>query len=858
MQVIDELDKDPITQKIEKLDEVIKSIRDKAKKGEIPLSLIKQYYNDIPLTSRGPTPPKARMEDTNQGQRLPSIGVDIWQTAKGLLTSREIENKNAISEVFATAVARAHQMPAQKQYLLIGSYTNGKLMITTDAEWETKFRPIENNFAGQVKSQPYLHNYYVIPSQKLNRVSNPKYQAALDTFACAAQNFMLMLLQADDDGFGSKLQNKGRIDINGTTELYGIDFGHAYRTANDLVNDLSLDFTLSKDLIKKYKNYSILLDSPPTDKMLGLFYVYQTLSPESKNQIMNSAEQSVIENTIQEYKEYYEEKYPGFQDKIKKIEPGCIEKLTSEYVIQLNAKIDKMISEDLKNSSLDKQTTENNIAELKSLVETIQEQGKKHAESSKALILKFKGRMQKDPHALNALVNLAKLTSYTSSTSAFRSTGEVELKHLKIYHSPNKHHVVWDSYSDTTKENIIFTANIEGADNKEVEKLLQRYFIVGELSYNISVKDNIISFSVPKNKVMEFCKAIDEEKIKNIKPCLTICLHKEYPLAITVTEKLSLLTSVTDENLNPHLDKENLLTKWNHKRLQDGNILIYGIPNDNKLLQKRSLQPLIEAFTTELNTNNKDVGPKINIELITQEKERKIDKFKYAHSQIQFVVTPAQLAKLDNLLTKRQIVHVKKQSSDLKDKLLRQSISEESDSMTIIMRSLVYLTSRTDENFGLVTDDEKYLTKWNVKQLKNGDFVFQGIPNDNDALPKSQLKPLVEILTKQLSPSVAVKIAKQESNNAKHKQLQFELTPQQVEELVQQLQLADIQYIKQKHSGNLSTKLLTQKPGRRPAMLKPLESPVTPGSSSFGIFNRPGSTTSSTSHSSTLKRENSK
>ncbi|HEX2548815.1 MAG TPA: hypothetical protein VHM20_03235, partial [Gammaproteobacteria bacterium] len=234
---------DPITLKLAKLDHVIKTINKEARGGSIPLSLIKQYYNDT-LYNR-PSPPYYRMKNTHRGQKSSAMYVKIWKFSKAIKTSREHENKNAISEVFATAIARAHAMPAQNQYILVGSYETGKLMITTDADWETRFRPIEKNFAGQLNDKDYANNCYVQKDKPIVKVSFPIYQAALDTFQCAAQNLVLMLIQADDDGLGSQLQNKGRLTSGNVTEFYGIDFGHAYREENDLISDLTLDFTLS-------------------------------------------------------------------------------------------------------------------------------------------------------------------------------------------------------------------------------------------------------------------------------------------------------------------------------------------------------------------------------------------------------------------------------------------------------------------------------------------------------------------------------------------------------------------------------------------------------------------------------------
>lgn len=803
--------KDEVSHRIENLDQAIKDIRKNAKQGYIPLSLIKQYYNDT--TFLGPTPPFYRMKNTNRGKKSSTALVKIWKVTKALKTSRENENQNAISEVFATAVARAYQMPAQNQYVLIGAYKNGKLMITTDADWETRFAPIEKNFAGELPpQQPYSQTCYVDKTKAVSKISNPKYKSELDTLQCASQNLMLMLLQADDDGFGSQLQNKGCFINNNVTELYGIDFGHAYREENDLVDSISLDFTLSSKKLNKYKNFSVLFDSPPTDKMLGLFYTYQILSKKSKKQIgLTEDDEDAIEKAIIDYKQYYQDTYPSFIEKIESIKPGCIELLTNSYIIQLGLKVKALQKELDKSPNF---TLENNIDELKHLIHSIREQGIKHIKSSQILIKRFKDRMKHDPRTLELLVNLAKLTSPTTSTSSVKSTGEVELKHLKILHNPGMH-VVWNAKHDAKDEDYIhFSATIPKKGNlAEVKKVLTQYFqLTTYLETPLQEKDREISFSIPRENLRDFSEQFSEKNIIKRKPHVTVALHKDYSPAFALAEKLSLLTSVTDEKLNPILDRDRLLTQWSHARLTNGNILMYGKPNDNVSLPKSTLLPLVQHFTDQVS------GDKISFTIGHSE----FKMFDFGPQQMQFVLTPSQVEELTQKMSAEAIV-ARKNKSIKKDNLLRLTTDEKVyETMSILMEKLARLTSVTDVGLNFPSD-KMYLTQWDFDKLPSGNFLVYGIPNDKKTIHKEHLKDFLYPFTKSLkNPSVEATIAKQESTSAKHQQLQFVITKEQAEHLVNLMTFENIVKIKQdvtdkvhllRHLNPEGVPISTQKPG---------------------------------------------
>lgn len=486
-------------------------LQEKGLTGEVPQTLIKQDYMDTSVA-----PPTDRLRKTTRGKSLSSIGLYIWKRGKEWFSSRKKENSNALSEAFANGVARAYAMPAQNQFVILGKYENGDLKIMTDCEWQ----PGLVGMTGQVEGKKYQGNYVDEQSKR----PDGKFDSAIHRLDCAGQNLALMLIQGDDDGFGSKLQNKMILG----KELFGIDFGHAYRgTTNPLIDNLSVDFTLDDKTLSKYKNFSILLDSPPTDQMLGVLYTYKAMDEVSKRRIFGDAGIVAVDKVIEAYKNYYQNTYPQFAEKIDKIKPGCVEMLRDDYVKHLQVKMHEMLSEakKLKVRAAEVSNPEKShllkeaakvmqcASELRDNIERVEKTAAMHQAQSEKLLEKFKQRLKLTPDLLLVVNNLSKLTSNTRATD---KDSVVVLNHLQIEHDKNR--VEWNVTSNAGGI-LTIRANTNKKQSMELTAVLLNF--LQDHGQNISGLriDNQegISIKIPQEKLPQLLQACSEENIRAFK-----------------------------------------------------------------------------------------------------------------------------------------------------------------------------------------------------------------------------------------------------------------------------------------------------------------------------------------------------
>lgn len=715
-------------EKIAVLDQVVQELRQKAMKGDYDLSLLKQYYNDTSIS-----PPLDRLQNTNRGQRSSLGALKRWKAWKEFKSSREKENTNALGETFANAVARAYAMPTQQQYILIDTYEDGDLRVMTDCKWQNGLKGMTGCVAGSEYQGYYVKSEkietadgreIVVPIQTEDQP--PYYRSALENeMDAAAQNLALLLIQCDDDCLGSKLQNKMMLD----RELYGIDFGHAYRPPanpfskqNPLVDNISVDFTLDDDTLKTYKNISMLFDSTPTDQMLGLFYTYQSMDdkaidPETKQPYYSDAERKAIQATIEEYKKYYEKTYPGFAEKMQKIKPNSVNEIYKAYEAKLREQINKYTIEEAKlQESIKKLPPKDRdkakkqakkcaerIAELEKNLVKLRGMAELHNKNSAKLLKKFKERMKIPPQQLTLLRNLANLTSVTMETDR---SGTVALNHLQIVH--NDLRTEWSiSSKQVTGKKIIPTSDDKfveemvteeritlrtNARNKgDLEKIINNYlaqFKTDHLNISIRQTKKGIEIEMPKSSLDEFEKLMGEKHIQASKPRIApdlhilpalITLNEKYPKSANLITNLDLLTSLTNTSTSGNLyilddQSEKTRTRWKVEENKDQTITF------STAIPKRSIKP--EEMLIILQEMMKDSGI----------------EFKVNNKEISFTCTKEQIPKLLEFLDLEKIKQAKQDpKGPLRQLVLRadqtDQVTNEHPSTHVLLRNLEKMTS---------------------------------------------------------------------------------------------------------------------------------------------------------------------
>jgi len=500
-------------QQVAKLEAVINHLTQKAMQGKqvqladgsekvFRISLVKQYYKfGEPITSSDRTGDTNRMRNKEEqlGPVLSNIYHMGWRQLKKLKTSAAEENTNAIGEGFANALANAYQMPAQEQFLLKGEYKDGSLRIMTDCTWKPGIEPLEGKLAGHQYQSCFVDDP---TAEELKSDINTKLKHP-------AQNLALLLIQGDDDCFGSQLQNK----MVFADELFGIDFGHAYRGTNTIfdTNNLSLNFTLNNNNMSKYKNISVLFDAPLSDKMLGIFYTYKTLNEEDRGKCFTKEEAASIEKAIENYKIYYTGiGYEKFKSKIDNIKSGCIDEIYKSYdAALLKSKIEYIEKAKITDDATLKRRYQMNAAELEENRAMLLKMYEMHKANSMAILQKFKKRMMLSPENINLLNHLACITS---QTRIHDKSGVVNLQYLQIEHNKQ---VMWDCNED--KNDMVFVAT--GGTLKATKAKVESY--LAEKSELKSVKvveqDGNITLRVPKNIMAAFREGFSEEQVQIFK-----------------------------------------------------------------------------------------------------------------------------------------------------------------------------------------------------------------------------------------------------------------------------------------------------------------------------------------------------
>ena len=217
----------------------------------VSLWLIKQDYQD-PRSGNIVTVQEKDVEKTNAYQNG-FFGKTLTKAVviKARETKLIVENINAVLECISTAVASIF-MQVQIQRLLKGQYKAGDDKYMTCSQWEAGFQDFKKklSLAGYLvrvnaKDEKIIVNYKgkraYLSNNSINGLGSAK---------------LFMLLSNDTDAVGSTGANKG--EING--EFFGIDFGHAFREENAIIDLLQDDFSMP-NLSTNFKNFTIFDDS---------------------------------------------------------------------------------------------------------------------------------------------------------------------------------------------------------------------------------------------------------------------------------------------------------------------------------------------------------------------------------------------------------------------------------------------------------------------------------------------------------------------------------------------------------------------------------------------------------------------
>jgi len=412
---------------------------------EVKVLLFKGAYDEGTFA----IPPKRRIQNTSAIKKLPQnfqgVGVLFYQIYRGLCSSRSQENINGILECVASQVARAYGMQAQDQSVTYSTYVDGFPKILPTAVM-VKLEDFKYRLAGSKH-----HNKYLVKLQRDKEgkiVLNPNGTPAFLKLECSNNQsyaisdnsiidlplFLALILQiGDPDKVGSMGQNMANV----LNRLFGFDFGHAHR-GNHIIETLEDDFTFvqpsGKDCVK---NISVFYDNTLSQKMQGMFLLYQMSTEETLNEIFTTAERMNICNAILKYKNIY----PLFSEIISKIKPGSEENIFDQEYEKLIAKANDL--------SIDSKSQDEYLLYASKVKEA-----RKAAVYARVDMLNiFKRRMQLEPKLLDLI---DQLELFCSETTMLSNDKKVLLHHIR--RKPHAKRNIWQV--ENSDGDLILTASL--------------------------------------------------------------------------------------------------------------------------------------------------------------------------------------------------------------------------------------------------------------------------------------------------------------------------------------------------------------------------------------------------------------
>lgn len=382
----------------------------------LPLHLIKPYFRKR-TSINTVVPPRQRLKKTNAIRTMPAlvqpVATIIYQGGKQ--TTVYNTSLTTIFESLANTIVAAYcgNQSAQQQTLRLTQYaeSNSPLQFFLDSLWNNQLRLLEGYLVGSQYHRKYLvkmtqdANGQLIPSVDSQGFHHADSHLRLGFYLPLA---LVVLIECDI--VGSKLQNLAEIisDTSENPEIFFLDLDHAFRSS-DVVKKLLPDFTLPTSVYKKYKNYTIFLDSPLHERIAGLLALYIMLEPKIRSAIFNILEMKNLEAMIDEYK-----KNSFFARRFAKIQSACLYNIFEQYENKLN--------------ELAIQHPQH-AKKLKKYAEKINTQWLKTLARLKTVFVKFKSHMQLLPNEIDFLDHLEKLCGEVSPLS---EDNKVKLNYLRV------------------------------------------------------------------------------------------------------------------------------------------------------------------------------------------------------------------------------------------------------------------------------------------------------------------------------------------------------------------------------------------------------------------------------------------
>jgi hypothetical protein len=371
----------------------------KHKYENVTAYLIKQDF-DEPLIADKVTIPYDRALNANAIKKnfpdfLQPLAASIYQLLR--LRTRASENVNAIRETIATQVACELQMRVHTQKILHKTYADNYPKLCTQSTWEKSIQPLAEEGAQEIIGGDYSAGNYLAKYDAQTQI----YRAD-DTILDLGAHYITAILQGDRDFFGSKGDNKTKIPLDSadkkTYNLFGIDFGQAYRKRNPLTPTLQDNFSFKQPSFNTYKNFSIFEDTLLSEKMKGVYKLRKIATG-----------QNPPEHVLAEYSQ-------EFHTEIEKIEVSKDLKVFEKYKHDYSEKMDGATSE------LEKEA-------YRAIIQGIEESKRFHLEARNQILRVFDKRLKLSPSELDLVDNLEKLTSASAVTSP---DGKILLNHIRV------------------------------------------------------------------------------------------------------------------------------------------------------------------------------------------------------------------------------------------------------------------------------------------------------------------------------------------------------------------------------------------------------------------------------------------
>jgi hypothetical protein len=368
--------------------------------ASLPVRLVKLAYKDVDRQQRivveeDDVKRSGEIQKYfSKGKLFGAMAVIAFQMKKSVSSSNK--NAEAIREVVANDIARLF-MSVQSQTLYQGRYPNGllKLMLMQELNKNAK---ILGPLAGDSKTGEN-RNYCVLPI--LQPVDSDETRFLSDDSISLAEHLAILLVQGDDDGIGSKGQNKMRDG----KRIYGIDFGHAYQAS--IVSALTRDFHIKNP---KFKNYSVFHDAPRSAIVRGLIKVAAV------------AGRKIDPRVLQSYGSEFKAEVENLMTHVKEDE-----KIFQDYITELSE-----LKVGFAAGTEPSEIKRANITCCEELITMLRSTLKRHVQDRDALIEKFSFYLTLDAQAIDLMESIEKLCTPKDKITLRSPDRQVLLNHLRI------------------------------------------------------------------------------------------------------------------------------------------------------------------------------------------------------------------------------------------------------------------------------------------------------------------------------------------------------------------------------------------------------------------------------------------